>query len=242
MKAEIVSVSSHNPHEDYYHFDAMKNSVKRVGSELTLLGDDRPWQGLMTKPNIIRQWLRDARNQTEIVLFLDAWDIILTKHPDQILEDYENIQWSEETNSPLLFNAERNCFPGGEHCNYFPETGTPWRYLNSGVIIGPAAKMLRLLESMDLEAQGYDRQKPDQSWVHPNDQEEYLKAFVKQPVPMVLDTKAELAISLHGTTLEEIEFGEQVRNLVTDTVPGIWHGNGRGKNDILPTLIKHLGL
>lgn len=249
MKAEIVSISSHRPHESYYYHDEFLNSIKRVGAEVTVLGMGEPWRGLMTKPNIVRQWLRDGKNKTDIVFFVDAWDIIFQKHPDEILDEYFHLVGPVDkgVDLPLIFNAERNCFPGGDHCNAFPESGTPWRYLNSGFIVGPVCHMLALLESMDLESLGYDEQRPDGSWNHPNDQLEYLKAFVKQPVPMVLDTEAKLCISLHDTKPEELEFFEQggkkmVRNLVTGTVPGVLHGNGNGKNNTLPLIINHLGL
>lgn len=240
MKAEIVSISSHYPSEPYYRLHAMLASVKKVGAEVTLLGMGEPWRGLMTKPRIMREWLRGGQNQTEFIIFVDAWDIIFQKHPDDMLDEYWHMY---EGSKPLVFNAERSCFPRGDLAEHFPETGTPFRYLNSGFIMGPAAGLRDLLEFMDLDSIPDDHQLPDQSWYHPNDQGEYTSAYVKRPVPMELDTKARLCMSLHGTAPEGLELLPDglVRNLVTDTIPGVFHGNGSGK-ELLPLIISHLGI
>lgn len=241
MKTQVVTVSSRIPDKvktPYYHFDKFLESLLRFEVTPTVLGMDELWSGLMTKPNLLRAWLRAGNNTSDRLIVSDAWDIIFDAHPDGIGE------WCAQLfGDAIVFNAEKACWPRSDLSEHFPETGTPWRYLNSGFMCGPASRILALLESMNLEEIGVDCRRPDGTKSEPNDQGEYQKAFVAQPVPMVVDGKCQLAQTFSGCTLDEFDLSSAwIRNKMTGTHPGVFHFNGGSKNLILPAVLEKMGL
>src|SRR6266403_6234199 len=68
-------------------------------------------------------------------------------HPDEVAARYLKL-WPS---MPVLYNAERGIWPRADLADRFPECGTPWRYLNCGLMIGPPKDMLKVLDWMDLD-------------------------------------------------------------------------------------------
>lgn len=248
MKSEVITVSSYDPKPDYYRPNAFRASLAKFGVVPVNLGQGAEWHGLMTKPRLYRKFLREGRQQGDVLIVCDAWDCFFTVHPDEVVDAYLK-QWKGQ----IVFNAERNCFPCTELTKASFDTisdenlsfNSPWRYLNSGFMVGAPKDILTLLESMNLDDIRDDYQRPDGSWFNPNDQEMFQHAFVKipQPVPMNLDYRTELCIAAHGSAIEEFDWIKPApTNLITGTTPLVWHCNGSAKNDIAPVLLKHLGL
>lgn len=238
MKTHLVTVSSRIPTEPYYHYPVFINSLQRLGVKPTVLGMGDKWEGLMTKPNHFRKWLRDGNAKGEQVIICDCWDVIFTEHPEAIGERCQKL-----FGEAVVFNGERGCWPRADLAEHFPDTGTPWRYLNSGFMCGPADRILQILESMNLEEIGVDRPNPSGGRIEPNDQGEFQKAFVAQPVKMVVDGRCELAQTFSACDASEFEITScGVRNRMTGTQPGVLHANGNSKETILPLVMKALGL
>lgn len=245
MKSEVVTVSSFDPRQPYYRFCSFKESVRRFGVEPTVLGYNDSWHGLFTKPRRYREFLRKGASG-DILVVTDAWDIAFAASPTEVMTKYLEL-WPS---MPIVFNAERNCFPcspetkeGFDKIADAANVTTPWRYLNSGFMVGRPADILALLESMKIDDVKDDHQLPDGTWVNPNDQEHFQWAFLKQPVPMVLDYNTELCIAAHGSSLDEFDFsGDRIVNKITGTTPLVAHFNGDAKNNLAPTFLKHLGL
>lgn len=238
MNTEIVTVSSRWPKESYYRYDVFLKSLEKLGVTPTVLGMDKPWHGLMTKPNHFRSWLRSGKNTTERIIVCDSWDIVFAEHPDSIGERCKHL--CGETS--VVFNGEKGCWPRADLADKFFDDGSPWRYLNSGFMCGPSAQILKLLESMDLERIGVDRTENGVK-IEPNDQGEFQYAYTLQPVPIVVDTQCHMAQTLSACTLDEFDLsGERIRNKITGNHPGVFHFNGGSKNDLMPAFMKKLGL
>lgn len=245
MKTEVVCVASWEPPQSYYIFRQFKESVRRFGVEPTILGWHEEWKGLMTKPRRFREFLRAGRQKGDVLIVCDAYDVIFAAHPDEIGQRWaERCPWKS-----VVFNAERNCFPRGDLAPAFDAIAekqlvtTPWKYLNSGFMIGIPSEILALLESMNLDEIPDDHQLPDRSWFNPNDQEHFTLAFLKQPVPMALDYGAELCMTGHGTTVDQLDLSEpRIKNLITGTRPMAFHFNGDAKNTLQPAILAHMGL
>lgn len=236
MNVEVATVSNRVPKESYYRYGAFLASLEKLGVEPTVLGMDEPWNGLMTKPNHFRKWLREGKNKTERIILCDAWDIIFAEHPDRIGEACASF------GDAIMFNGEKGCWPRSELADKFPDGGTPWRYLNSGFMCGPASQILKLLESMELERIGVDRKDNGRS-IEPNDQGEFQYAFTCQPVPMKVDNACYFSQTLSACTMEEFDLsGPRIRNRVTNSYPGVFHFNGDSKNNLMPAMLAHLGL
>lgn len=259
MITEVVTVCSHMPHQPYYHYTEFLKSlvVHNVGP--TVLGFEEGWGGLITKPKRLRHYLRHVC-KADVVIACDCFDVIFLDHPDAIAEKWASL-WPDK---PIVFNAERNLFPRSDLAEFFPETGTPFRYLNSGFMIGRPNDLLDMIESIDWDALGEDRriEAPETIYYNghipytgstaktyqpgeyytPNDQSEYQEIWTVKPVPMELDTKAELCLCAHGSEVDDFEWGDRIRHRLTDTEPGVIHCNGGAKESILPRIISHLGL
>lgn len=251
MKAEVITVSSYDPKPDYYRPNSFRVSLGKFGVVPVNLGQGAEWHGLMTKPRLYRKFLREGRQQGDVILCVDAWDVFFQAHPDEVVEMWMQNFSSSPNGSFISFNAERNCFPcTPETKAYFDDVadrdkkiGTPWRYLNSGFMVGTPIQILKLLEAMELDAIPDDYQRPDGSWFNPNDQEQFQLAFVKQPAPMCLDYYTELCMAAHGSTLDELDFsGPRIKNKITGSTPLAIHCNGDAKNNLAPKILEHLGL
>lgn len=220
----VVTVSSHQPTQPYYCLREFHESLRRIGVTPTVLGDPGSYKGLISKPKLLRQHLAAGQVTTKHMIFCDSWDLIFGRPMDYIMEQYLTF------NSPIVFNAEKDLFPRADLAACFPTVWTPYRYLNSGFIIGETEAMLFMLEAMNLDAIPDDYQNPDRSWTHTNDQGDFTELFTKQPVKMVLDHEAKIANTLSRASLDEFDFGgDKIRNRLTHQFPAVWHANGGGK-------------
>lgn len=238
MKVQVATVSSRCPEWPYYRFDAFLESLHRFAEAPTVLGTNTPFCGLMSKAFLYRDWLRAGKNASDRLILCDAWDILFLAHPHGVAD-----RCQELFGDALVYNGERGLWPCGELTEDFPDTG-PWRYLNSGFICGPADKLLAMFESMDLESIGVDRPNPDGSGhIQPNDQGEIQKIFKQQAVPMVVDGRCQIAMTMHGLSEEEFTFKDGVlTNCVTGSTPGVAHFNGSGMNSHFDRFAQWLGL
>lgn len=235
---QVVTVANRWPRESYYRMDVFVESLRRFAEPPTILGMGEPWSGLMTKPFHYRKWLREKRNTRPRIIVSDSFDVIFAAHPHGIGD-----RCAELFGDAIVFNGEKGCWPRADLAEHFPDVGTPWRYLNSGFMCGPAEKILELLESMDLESVGVDHVRKDGTKSEPNDQGEFQKAFVAQPVKMVVDGRCQVAQTFSACTLDEFDFSSgRILNKLTGTYPGVLHGNGNSKELIVPTIMQTLNL
>lgn len=95
MKLYAISVATHN--EGYY--DAFVESCRRNEIELVILGYGQPWQGFAWRFLLMKNYLERLNNE-DIVIFLDAYDMIATQHASIIQERFLQFQ------TPVLFSTE----------------------------------------------------------------------------------------------------------------------------------------
>lgn len=235
MNAQVVCVSSHVPTQSYYRLDCYLASLHRFAETPTNIGEGQPFSGLMSKPFLLRDWLRKGNNTSDRIIFTDAWDILFLAHPHGVGD--RCIEWFGP--DVIVFNGERNIWPRGDLKEAFPDTG-PWAYLNSGFMCGSAANILKLLEAMDLESIGVDRANPDGGRIEPNDQAYFQQAYADKLAPMVVDGSCKLAMTFSATGDDDFELKDRVlHNKLTGTTPGVAHFNGSGMNDHFHKFLEH---
>jgi hypothetical protein len=224
MKVNVVTVTNRIPTEPYYRFHAWKGSLARYGVEPVVLGLGERWDGLVTKPRRLLKWLRGPGQGSDCMIFTDSWDVLFVKSPEQIAEEWK------EMGRPWICGAERALFPPAD-TSVWPECTTPYRFLNSGAIVSSPEQMLAVLLAMDPDKLPDDHEKPDGTPFHSNDQEWLQQLFLKQPIPMVLDTECKLIWNLCDVPRESahIHGDGSIRNADTGTWPGILHANGGAK-------------
>ncbi len=244
MKTTVVTVSNREPSEPYYRMGAWKASLARFGAEPVVLGMHDAWNGLVSKPRHLLKWLRSGACNSDCLIFTDSWDVLFVKHPDEIAAEWDSI------GRPWICGAERALFPPAD-ASVWPVCATPYRFLNSGAIISTPSDMLKVLEAMNPDALPDDHEKPDGSHFHSNDQEWLQQLFLKQPIPMLLDTECRFIWNLcdvphDRALLSDKDTGGRLMVVNRDTGgthPGILHANGGAKEGpIFLTALRMLGL
>lgn len=239
MDYTIITVCTHIPHEPYYCLNEFAKSL--VGEPLIILDRDyTQYSGLGSKPKGVYRAIKEGEIKTKYVLFTDCWDFVFADTPRTLMRNY----FAEYPDAPLVISAEKNCFPADLKDEYDRLSGKPYRYLNSGMIVGQTDALLATLEAMDLKNVPEDYRKEDGNMCHINDQFLYQEIFVKQPVKIELDYDQKLCCTMHRTTMDDLDFSRyRIRNKITDTYPLSFHFNGSGKTDgCREPILKHLNL
>lgn len=239
-KFKIVTCCNRKPIESYYILDEF---VRSLGQHTPVVLSEQfggRWGGLASKPKWLYKAIVEKVIDTKHLIFCDCWDLVFAADPDMLFQNYLTMD------SPFVISAEKNCFPADLKDEYdkLPSTSS-YKYLNSGMIVAETDAMLAVLEAMDLPNLPDDYYDPIKNCnVHPNDQYEYMKLFLKQPVPMKLDYDQLLCNTLHQVAEDELDFSEErIRNKETGTYPCSFHANGGAKDSgIVPPILRHLNL
>lgn len=201
----------------------------------------------MSKPKMLHEWIQKEGAKYPHVIVADAWDILFLTTPDEILYNYKGF------GTPIVFNAEKSCFPRADLAPKFdvmvPEQVYPYRYLNSGFFVGETDSIFHMLTEMRIGDIPDDKQNEDGSWTCHNDQEYYARWFIGDFAWTLsriacLDYRGILCQSLHGSGDREFAYfpdRKRIVSLLTGNEPCACHGNGSGK-DWLKRIIGWLGL
>lgn len=203
---------------------ALEQSAKKYGVEVHNLGKDHPWRdpmdGLagMPKIQLVNEYLATLQDD-DVVLFMDGYDTFFADDPKVVLERY--LQFDAD----IVFGAESEHWPLIDDDfmrNKWPDTGTPYRYLNSGLYIG-RAKALHAFIAQETPERA---KKDDQLYC----QLRYLKTLQANidkgyefPYTVKLDTEAYI-FQNHEPNIRVVE--GQLWNDATRCCGCIYHGNG----------------
>jgi hypothetical protein len=110
--------------------DCQKGYFSSLVTQAHDAGIDLLWMEL--KPFSWRKlimWERDVARQypSNLIAFADAWDMLFLGTKGEF-EDVIGAQ-------PLLFHSEKVCWPDSRKAQFYPDTDSPWRYVNG---TGPA--------------------------------------------------------------------------------------------------------
>lgn len=241
MSYKIVTVANKRPTENYYTFDEFFKSLS--GEPITVLGTHPgEYRGLGSKPRLLYDAIINGHILEKHIIFCDCFDIVFAVKPSKLYLKY--LQFA----SPFVISSERNCFPADLKEKYdelAEDSISPYKYLNSGMIVAETDAMLAVLESMDAKNIPNDYWSEEKNcMINPNDQEYYQQEFLKQPVQMVMDTFQILCNTLHDVTADELDLEQdRILNKTTKTFPCSFHFNGGSKTGGLrEPILKHLNL
>lgn len=238
----LVTVANKRPAEWYYTFDEFFKSLG--DNEILVLGTHAgQYGGLGSKVRLLYNAIINGEIKEKYIIFCDCFDLVFAVPPEYLYNYYR--MWFP--NVPLVISAEKNCFPSDlkEEYDKLHNGSSPYKYLNSGMIVGEVSAMISVLESMDAKNVPNDYWDAEKNcMVNPNDQFYYQQEFLKQPVEIYLDREQILCNTLHSVKLEELSFEPQgIRNIETGRVPCAFHFNGSAKTDGLrEPILKHLNL
>lgn len=103
-------------------------------------GDVKRKPGGGFKVNLFKQALEPYKDdQDKIIVFTDAYDVIFLSDLRHIVEKFKT------TGARILFSAEGFCWPREDLADQYPEVPKGKRYLNSGLYMGYASDLYKLL-------------------------------------------------------------------------------------------------
>lgn len=154
----------------------------------------------------------------EYLLYIDAWDVICLRGPDELTARFESI------GHPWLMNAEMNCWPDSALASRYPACDTPYRYLNSGCMMFKreyAKKWASTVITSTLYEEPVEKfQSSDQHW--------WALRHFENPGLIKLDTRCEMFQCLYQSR-QVMQFSLwNATNTLTGTQPLVIHFNSNG--------------
>ena len=187
----------------------LRQSCADHGIELHEYGVGRPWPGMCVGK--ITEPLAFLKTRTEkYALFTDGEDSFIVNDEDHIIGEFEaNVsRWR-----PILISAEKNCYPDPELAEQYPESPTPWKYINAGGWMGKREALIMALG--ELQDSPFFGVSDDQlCWHH---------WFLRYRYLADLDSGCEVFQTMAGTD----EFIPPGMNTLTLSCPSVIHFNGR---------------
>lgn len=144
---KIVTCISDSNEYGYKYY--LKPSCEHFNLTLITLEVNSKWSTHRIKDFCLLKYLKDLRND-EIIVFTDGYDTMFTCGEDEIYAKYAAF------NKPLVFTAEKNCWPYQKLSEKYPASDYPFRYLNCGGFIGKASVIGYLLEKYPVPPSGYN--------------------------------------------------------------------------------------
>ncbi|CAK0900775.1 unnamed protein product [Prorocentrum cordatum] len=231
----------------------LQRSATRNGFAFHAVGVGEPWGGFATKFLCYERALQALVGADiapdDVVILTDAWDTVILGGVDELLAKVAAVPAGT-----LLCGSERVCGPNhflvGRIEALYPEDRTPWRYPNSGGLVGPASVMQALMHALVHQA-GSGRlaaEENDQVHLH-----EFLldQADAGSPFPLQLDVSCsvfqcmyEEAPQWHVEARDDANENTRPRivNNLTGERPVVAHGNGHTGRWFLSALFAEMRL
>jgi len=209
--------------EENEALDRFKESCHQNNIPYKILGLGQEWtggpaeNGVLLRPggaqkiNLLKEELRSYPDLgNHIILFTDSYDVLFFDGPQEIVKRFREME------SPVVFSAEKTCWPDETLSEKYPITMSEYRFLNSGGFIGYGDHINTIINKVTV-GNDYD------------DQLYYTERFFESlegDKNIVLDHQQELFQTL-GDAVNDVEFVDGVlKNTVTNSNPIIVHGNG----------------
>ncbi|KAF0977321.1 hypothetical protein FDP41_003974 [Naegleria fowleri] len=132
-------------------------SALRNGINFNILGFGMEQFTLSQKIDITFEEIEKVKNPNAILMFLDAYDVVVLQHAEAIVSKFLN----KFQGYSAVYNAEMNCHPfgvvesakkrwgGDPYClSQYPPSPNRFRYLNSGAFIGRQSALLDLYKKI----------------------------------------------------------------------------------------------
>lgn len=207
------------------NLDYLLTSGRHFGIEVKVIGLDRPFPNNFTKLYRMQEYLRTLP-PNDIVLFIDAFDVLLLGDAPTILSRYYEFE------TPCLFSAERRLYPRSSIKDLkipYPKAETSFIYLNSGGYIGRVAHVQWMINEIIADRytipwRRFRRLRSDQFHCH--------RFFVQNPHLIKLDHHNKIFLTLSDVQREELRISIDKKEVFvkeTGGYPLVIHGNGPGK-------------
>lgn len=140
----IVTVAT----ESKYYFPYLKESCKRHGKELEVLGFGEKWRGFNMKFNLMINYLKKLP-ENDIVCFVDGYDVLCVRNLQELKSEF--IRLKNKHNCKIIVGEDKYQF---EFYTYFATIlfgKCNNKHINSGTYIGHAKDILDILQQINNE-------------------------------------------------------------------------------------------
>jgi|TARA_R110002153_G_scaffold39909_4_gene114639 hypothetical protein len=149
----VITVATENNKE----LDRFRESCHHYNIPYKILGLGQEWtggeakNGVLLKPggsqkiNLLKEELKgypDLGNH--IILFTDSYDVIFNGTSEEIVNRFREME------SPMVFSAEKTCWPDESLKERYPKSPTEYKYLNSGGFIGYGDHISKLINKVEV--------------------------------------------------------------------------------------------
>lgn len=168
-------------------------SANEFGIRSNVLGMGEEWKGgddIKRKPgggwkiNLLKTAVEPYKDDKEkIIVFTDGYDVIFLTDLKEIVEKFKTF------NASVLFGAESFCWPKEELVALYPSVARGKKYLNSGLYMGYAPEIYKLLTYRPIKDED-----DDQLYFT----EAYLDETLRDNLNFKLDHTSEIFQNLNG--------------------------------------------
>lgn len=204
----VFTAASHNKQQ----LKQLVNSCEKNGMEVDIAGIGLPYKGNGLKLIYLKQYLKKIPDN-DLVMLLDAYDVVVQADKATIIKKFLDI------GADFVIAAECHCSPVPKLKKFYPESPTKFKYINAGTHIGYAWFLKKLVQELSPIA-------------YTSDQAQITRYFLKHKDLFFLDYQCEIFFPLSGVKKNEVEYDpvlNQVKNLVTGTIPCVVHGCGKAQ-------------
>lgn len=140
---KVITVATNSKH----YLPYLKESVKRNGGELVILGYNQEWTGFSLKYSLMINYLKQL-DKNEIVCFVDGYDVICCRNLNELTNEF--IKLKNQYNCKIVVGEDKlemgyiknNFFRLANEIKYGSCNS---KYLNSGTYIGHANDVLKII-------------------------------------------------------------------------------------------------
>lgn len=139
---KVITVATKS---DYY-FPYLKESLKKNGSELVVLGYNQEWQGFNWRFSLIIDYLKTL-NKNEIVCIIDGYDVICCRNLQELPNEF--IKLKNQHNCNIIVGEDKMDNIIAKNFIYYFFGGTcKDKFLNAGTYIGFANDILSIITNI----------------------------------------------------------------------------------------------
>jgi hypothetical protein len=201
MKLKVVTTSDKTDHPGWHK---LKASLEKFGYEYEHIL--KPFAFGHQLP-IIRDWCNVYSGDCTHLLYTDCFDTLAFSNEEEVIRKFPDCK--------MLISAEKNCYPLWERAKEYPETPTPWKYVNGGGWMVEIEYFKELCKRENLTEHSHD-----QVWL--------MDVFLRNQGEIKIDTNCEIFQTIAFSNVSEWEeINGRLKNIGTGTLPIFYHANGK---------------
>ncbi len=212
MKIKLITTASNPEHPGFL---MLKKSLDKFGWDWEVCGTEYNAFG----SKMVNAYHYAKQTDCTHLFIVDAYDVVALGTMKEALSKIHDKE-------VILFNGERNAWPYEQWAMLYPKAKSSFKYLNGGMAFVSVPLFIKMFEENPITH-------------HDNDQVNLSATFLtKNRYNMQLDNACDVFQTLCSTNWGEFTFYDgRILNKETETMPVLFHANGRHPMDEIWKLI-----